>query len=253
LVAIAGLLKNDAKKIQAQINEVQLSLKSLNDKHLSIKRLLETKKGEMTFSQVVEGISAEQTYQVFDDERSNLESLIKNCMYRVSELNSALRRLINKKRSQSIQSYFQNSYWNALQQLEVPFPEQIKLKLTSRPNVSGSGGPRSMLAYYAAIWTVCSSEVGSYLVPLVLDAPNQQGQDQFNLPRIIGFATNHLPSNTQIILGSENEFDESFDMTIMLDKQYNLLRKDFFEAIHNEIEPLLYSMYAETKPDDSLF
>jgi len=152
--------------------------------------------------------------------------------------------LMNRKRSNTIQKKFQEAFSSALFDLNMPPPEKKRVTLRSRPSISGSGGPRSVLAYYAAIWDVCCSQTGSFLIPLAIDSPNQQGQDDLNLPKVIEFVSTKLPQNTQLILGSEIEVDYPFDQTTILNRPYQLLDEDFFDEAKIEIEPLVHAMYA---------
>jgi len=118
-----------------------------------------------------------------------------------------------------------------------------KIRLTSRPDLSGSGGPRSILAYYAALWRTCSGSLGAYSVPVVIDSPNQQGQDDVNLPTVLKFIANELPKDMQLIVGLESAADFVFDKELILDKQYSLLNEDEWTDVELIVEPMLQKMH----------
>ena len=99
------------------------------------------------------------------------------------------------------------------------------MRLTSRPDLSGSGGPRSILAYYSALWRTCHDNAGAYNMPIVIDSPNQQGQDHINLPTVLKFIAKDLPEDAQLIVGLEAPADFEFDKEIRFDTQYSLLKK----------------------------
>ena len=88
--------------------------------------------------------------------------------------------------------------------------------------------------------------MGLFLIPLVIDSPNQQGQDELNLPKVIEFVSTKLPQQTQLILGSEIEADHSFDNKIVLERAYQLPEASSFSEAEAEIEPLLRKMYSLT-------
>lgn len=115
--------------------------------------------------------------------------------------------------------------------------------MNSRPNVSGSGGPRSVLAYYAALWAACYGQMGSFQVPLVVDSPNQQGQDDINLPKIIQFICERLPQSAQLILGSEIDTEHAFDQKHELSDQYRLLNSASFDEVEKVLGPMATLMY----------
>jgi hypothetical protein len=133
----------------------------------------------------------------------------------------------------------------------MPLIETKGTRLTSRPKVSGSGGPRSTLAYYAALWWTCLGRAGSFSIPLVIDAPNQQGQDPINLPKVLAFVADSLPSNAQVIVCSEIDTEHSYDRKIPLDRPYELLSKDKYDEVSQTIEPLVKLMHEALQRNDA--
>ena len=240
-------LHGDARGIEAQLKKTVSEIGALDGQYQKISLLLDTRKGALQFRQVVESLGAEQAFQAFSEEREVLEREIGTHSSEVERLSSTMHELTDRKRSTAIQKKFREAFASALFELNMPPTEKTHPKLSSRPSISGSGGPRSILAYYAAIWDVCCSQTGSFLVPLVVDSPNQQGQDDINLPKVIEFVSTKLPKNTQLILGSEIEVDYPFDKKTVLDRPYQLLDGDFFIEAEAEMEPLVRAMYSSTK------
>jgi hypothetical protein len=103
-----------------------------------------------------------------------------------------------------------------------------------------------VLAYYAALWTTCYSPMGSFQVPLVVDSPNQQGQDDINLPKIIQFICEQLPMQAQLILGSEMDTDHALDQKSELSDQYRLLNEASFDEVDAALGPLTTLMYLKS-------
>jgi hypothetical protein len=77
----------------------------------------------------------------------------------------------------------------------------------------------------------------------VIDSPNQQGQDDINLPKVLQFLANDLPVGAQVIVSTEMEADNKFAQTIELTDPYKLLREDEFPEVASSIEPMLSAMY----------
>lgn len=105
---------------------------------------------------------------------------------RLLEIEARLGTLADKKRAKRIVTAFRKAYVLARKSLDVPDPSGSP-SLASRPNRSGSGGPRLLLAYYAALWKVCNGEQMGMSIPAVIDSPNQQDQDDLNLQVVLGF------------------------------------------------------------------
>lgn len=85
----------------------------------------------------------------------------------------------------------------------------------------------------------------------MIDSPNQQGQDDINLPKVLNYIANDLPDGTQIIVGTGLETDHAFDKKITLDRPYKLLREDEYEEISRVVEPLAKAMYDAIQRKDS--
>ena len=82
-------------------------------------------------------------------------------------------------------------------------------------------------------------------MPVVIDSPNQQAQDDVNLPAVLQFIAKELPDDMQLIVGLETETDFPFDKEIHLDVPYSMLREDHWAEAELIVEPLLEKMYAK--------
>lgn len=238
-------LKADATKIEEKLRETNEEMGLLEGQYRKISELLSTRKGDLQFSQVIESLGAEQAFQAFEEERSELDNDISKHVVDIDKHTDTMKRFTDKERASGIREEFRAAYASALHNLNLPPADGNRLSLTSRPSISGSGGPRSILAYYAGLWRVCSGQTGAFLVPLVIDSPNQQGQDDINLPKVIEFVSTKLPENTQVILGSEIDVSYEFDSKTVLDRPYQLLDEESFETIEAELEPLVQAMYTD--------
>lgn len=100
-----------------------------------------------------------------------------------------------------------------------------------------------MLAYYGAIWQTCYGHEASFAVPLVIDSPNQQGQDIVNMPKVLAYLTSELPSRAQVIVGSETDTDLVFDKKLVLDEPCKLLKESEFSSAQLLLDPLVARMH----------
>lgn len=236
-------IRKDAREIENKLSRTNADIAALEESYRKVNSLLSTRRGDMQFSQVVESMGAEKAFRAFEDERVILEAEIADHLLEHERMTAAMGKLTDRNKSKEILKIFRDAYSVALVELSLPMTDTGKAKLTSRPNLSGSGGPRSVLAYYAAIWAACYGEKGSFRIPLVVDSPNQQGQDHINLPKVISFLSGKLPRGAQFILGSEIDTDILFDRKIELTEQYKLLSESDFDEAEVTLGPLVSAMY----------
>jgi hypothetical protein len=241
LQSLALELRKDLLEVTSKYQHTQSELQSLNAHYKNISELLEVKRGDMKFEEVVNCMSAEHAFNAFLKEADALEEQISSKLTDINDFNEKLTALTDKKRSKEILDYYRTSYASALIGLNIQSVEPSKQKLTSRPSLSGSGGPRQILAYYSALWCAAIKH-GDFLIPLVIDSPNQQGQDHINLPKVLEFVSKKLPERTQIIIGSEVDTSFPFDKKIELSNQYKLLDESEFEHIENYFTNLTDAM-----------
>lgn len=239
-------LKEDLIEAQNKVRLKEVDLKILNENYVRINKILEIKRGDLILGDVILGMGGEAASLAFEEELSELKSKIKEINIEIDSIDADIAVLVSRKRSSEILSNFRISFEKSASLLNVSFENSKKMNLSSRPDVSGSAGPRSILAYYAAIWSNCSGKYGSFSVPLVIDSPQQQGQDEENLPRMIAFISSHLLGNKQIILGAEATTQETFDHVVRLSAEYRLLQEDEWDEVKDIIDPFLEKIHEYT-------
>jgi hypothetical protein len=241
---LAARLREDSAEVARRCQKALGELTTLNEQYLRISRLLDTRKGELKFKDVVEGIGAEGAVAAFEAERKELQEALTTSLSAVDEFDQTMKELRALKRTKAILAKFRDFYTGGRVALQLPPIDTSRLSLAGRPELSGSGGPRSILAYYAAIWRTAHSETGTYDIPVVIDSPNQQAQDDINLPAVLQFIAKDLPDDIQLIVGLETSTDFQFDNELVLDRKYSLLVEEQWDEAQRVVEPLLQQMYA---------
>lgn len=237
-------LKGDEFVLRTEHLSTLGQLDELASRYKAIERTLDSRRGDLKFKDVVEGMGAATAFRSIMEEEHSLRREIEAFNAEISELDSRLRELTSKSRSKEILGFFRSALASAQSKLNLPAEDTSRATLVSRPKVSGSGGPRSVLAYYAALWQVCSWTYGSFSVPFVIDSPNQQGQDDINLPIVLEFLSNHLPSGHQVIVGSEIDSDFDYEKRVRFDRPYGLLRDEDWKDVSETIDPFVARMHA---------
>jgi hypothetical protein len=142
---------------------------------------------------------------------------------------------------------FREAFKNLLVVADVPeFSNADTWKLSKRPTDSGSPGPRSVVAYYGALWTVMKSPDSFLPSPIVIDSPNQNAQDRKHLERVMGMLASKTPANAQVILCAEDPSDAFRpDQVIQLERERALLESSQMDDVSARVLPLVERAVAE--------
>lgn len=246
-------LRDDLGKVEKEYQATRDTLQQLRSNYDRVAEILETRRGEMQFAQVVKSMGAESAFRAFEEEHGVLKKQVDDRVLVLHDIDTKIKALRNSKRTKEITSGFRSYYAAARNALNLPTTDVSRMKVNSRPQLSGSGGPRSILAYYSAIWRSCQGPESAFDVPVFIDSPNQQSQDDVNLPAVIQFIAQGLPAGMQIVVGLESApADYSFDQVIHLDEPYSVLRAAEFEQVQSEVDPLLAAMYGNLLRTESI-
>lgn len=240
---LAARLREDAAEVRIRTYKALSELNTLNENYLRISRLLDSRKGELKFKDVVESLGAESAFVAFEEERKQIQTAIDAVVLTVDALERRMKELRSPKRTNEILTEFREHYAASRIALQLHSVPTKTMQLASRPSLSGSGGPRSILAYYAAIWRTVQGRAGTYDVPVVIDSPNQQAQDDFNLPAVLSFIAKELPTGMQLIVGLETTTEFKFDKQVVLTNKYEMLSDDEWDSTRKLMEPLISKMY----------
>ena len=119
--------------------------------------------------------------------------------------------------------------------------EDVKKKPDANITASGSALPRSLLAYQFAVLHTAKEKGDANLFPVVVDSPNQQGQDAEHLSQMMNFIVKRTPAGQQLILAVEESptglvFEGS---TIELTTPFGLLDASQYETVSDELKSLV--------------
>jgi hypothetical protein len=231
------LLRNSLVQSNRERTEIAERYKGLQD-------ILEVKRGELQFGDVVKSLGSGAALEAFDLEDRSLEDLRTKHLLSVDKWDREMKIYRKPKRKKEIKLAFQSEYMKARMALNLPSRDVSKMQVSDRPDVSGSAGPREVLAYYAALWWVSRLPQfdSPFSVPIIVDCPAQSGQDKVNLPAMLKFISTGLPAEAQVLLTYEDDVAEEFDSRLKFDKQYSLLTESEFEQVSGSIMPKMQMM-----------
>lgn len=245
-------LRKDLKKLEGEYNQNKRDLIESKNEYDKIELILKTNRDNVKFKDVIDSVSSEMALTAFNEEELTIKNEIDRLIVSLDEIEQQIKKTTNLKKSKLILDNFRSTYKSYRFKLNLPQVETTRLKLSSRPDISGSGGPRAILAYYAALWSVCYSEYSSYNVPIIIDSPNQKAQDELNLPKVLKFIFEELPVNAQTIIGSEIFTEHDFDKTIQLTEPYSLLKEELYDIYEAEYEKHLKDMYQKLEENSEV-
>jgi hypothetical protein len=234
-------LKEDIDDIEKKISKVNLEFSHNNLEIAQIENLLERKKESIKLKDVIESEGRKEMKLMFESEIFTFETDLKEKLLHKNDLENEVKKFEDKKRASDIRTEFRDLMGSNLRQLNVHSLDQKYYKrIDSSIKESGSAMPRALMAYYYSILNVIKKYGSSAFCPIIIDSPNQQGQDKDNLPRLIKFIIEKQPKDSQLILGLE-EIPEGYpnEYVVELKEERSLLQANDFDEVMAEIKPYL--------------
>lgn len=234
-------LKDDISVVEARIGSINFEFNHNNQEIAKIEKLLESKKETIKLKDVIESEGRKEMKLLFESEILAFETELKEKLLLKNELEKEVKKFENKKRASDIRAEYRDVMGINLRQLNVhSLDEKYYKRIDSSIQESGSAMPRALMAYYYSILNIIKKYGSSAFCPIIIDSPNQQGQDKENLPRLINFIIDKQPKDSQLILGLE-EIPEGHtnEYIIELMEERSLLQADEYEEVLDEIKPYL--------------
>jgi hypothetical protein len=221
--------------IQAQLNRVKL-------KTQAIERTLQVKKGAMRLQDVVDSHSADVIRGAFGKDMDFLKEKVSKLEAVAAEQREKAAEFDLPERVKDINRFYAERIELFATELGVrDLRDDVKKKPDASISASGSALPRSLLAYQFAVLHTASEKGDAKLFPIVVDSPNQQGQDADHLAQMLKFIVKRAPLGQQLILAVEEKpKDLAFEGAIIeLEKPYSLLSKDEYDSVFSELKNLV--------------
>lgn len=210
----------------------------------NIEKQLETKKGEIKLKDLIENEGKKEMKSLFESELARLESQLKDKLLEKKNHETSLKQINDKERSKEIKSKYLLYMRKNLAAVNVTtLSEANYSRIDSSIRESGSAMPRALMAYYYSVLQLANEYTSSVFCPIVIDAPNQQGQDSDNMPSLLNFITKHQPADSQLILTIEEQHGIDFDgKLIELTNKMALLKEDEYSDVLEKIKPFLVKL-----------
>jgi hypothetical protein len=243
--ALIGVLRHAQEqqgKVDRQIEQVRREVDEIEATISRVQAILSTRKNGVTFGEVVAAEGRNAATRILRERVKEVESEIGAINSRMGEIAADMRRSVDRKRSRMIKDFFSTRFVGFAQELDVRIGDDRSASMSATPHARGSEGPRGLAAYNYAFLHTARQFGSSVFCPLVIDAPNQQGQDALHLPAIIAFLVKKRPSGAQLILGVEEAVGISNNDAQIMHvgmRKNQLLDAEQFEAVRKHLRPYL--------------
>jgi len=226
------IARDKIEKENRQLNETTQEVAKIHG-------ILLKRQGEIRLKDIIEKEGANQVRTIFSDNLSTLRSDMFSNREKQEELEAKWRSFDDKKKKKEIEKYYLEHMEANLHSLEVKTLERSAYKaLQSSINETGSTLPRALMAYYFAIFETINKFSTSVFCPLVIDSPDQQGQDKANIGKIYQFIKEHQPANSQMILVIEESVDIDFECKVIeLNEKFGLLQRKEYDQVVEDLRP----------------
>jgi prefoldin subunit 5 len=193
-----GRLDKQIEAVRRDVGEIEVAISR-------VRAVLSTRKNDLTFEEVVAAEGRNAATRVLRERVKEVEGEIGAFGSQMDERAAEMRMSLDRKRSRTIKDFFSARFVSFAQELDVRVGDDRSASISTTTHARGSEGPRGLAAYDYAFLHTAREFGSSVFCPLVIDAPNQQGQDAQHLPAIISFLVERRPSGAQLILGVEDD------------------------------------------------
>jgi uncharacterized Zn finger protein (UPF0148 family) len=239
---LAAQAERSEKRLQA--HEEQLS--DIQHRSDAIEDLLSRERGKLKLREIIDRAGVSMAYEALEEEAKATDQRLIEIAREIRDIEDRLRHLEDRQKAASITEKFNGLYSRFVNDLDVPPSHRTrKGPVHLRPLLGGSGGPRTVLAYYFAISHVAAEFSEGYVPPLLIDSPHANAQDDINRPRVTEFILNNSVPGQQLILGLEEAPPNSVQLQAQVDKRidlkekYGLLQRNEYPEVLAFLEPLV--------------
>ena len=244
---IIAEVESERQKVDEALAGIQGKLNRVRLKSHEIEKTLQIKKGALRLQDVVDSQSSEVVRSAFAKDMDSL----KRQLTKHEEISADLKEKVSKfdlpERTKEINGFYAERIELFASELGVEdLREDVKKKPDANITASGSALPRSLLAYQFAVLHTAKEKGDANLFPVVVDSPNQQGQDAEHLSQMMNFIVKRTPVGQQLILAVEESpaglvFEGS---TIELTTPFGLLDASQYETVSDELKGLVSEVSA---------
>lgn len=222
------------------IKEQRSNLMDVTKALTEVKTIFAIRKAEVTFRDVVAAEGKTEAAKLLQARVDELDAEIGRLTRNIAEQDQRIKNSQGKDRTERIKGEFRDLLTEFSNALDVRLDDRKSLSLSGINIGRGSEGPRALLAYYFAFLRISASYSSSVFCPIVVDAPNQQGQDKTHMPIMIKLMIEEAPKDSQLIIAAEDQYGLLDDDIATIDisgQKDHVLKLEQFEHVAEVVRP----------------
>lgn len=230
-------LRDELKKVSNNINISDNLLSQAMERQVAINKLLTKKQGQIKLKDLIELEGKKTLIAHLDREIIQEQEVYDKLIVAENKLFKLMKDFDDPERKKKITKEYGENLRKNVWKLEVTsLDDRVFKRIDCTIEESGSDLPRAVLAYNFSVLKAIEKNGNATFCPIVIDAPNQQEQDQANLGKILKFISKNRPSGHQLILGLVDDSGIDFGgKTIELRTKYSLLDENEYQTLSDEI------------------
>jgi hypothetical protein len=259
-------LTEDAESLAGLISELRMQADECAGKEASLRtnlRTIEKHVAELESLQIerrarlrLEDVLASQSKKTLDTAFHRVTTDLGAVIRRLEEAKAVADALVKKyedrDRQKKVLAFYADEVRSLSNLLNVPSDEQIpEPRPGSRAKTGGSSRPRSLLAVHLSLLATNSEWGESPMFPFVVDTPQQSGQDDENLGKMIGTLGNAAGTNHQVILAAER-LPEGVDLgsfeTVGFPEKRSAMSKDSYTTVVARLKGPIAALREQLRP-----
>jgi len=234
-------LSQKSNELSAELKQLQKEYILLQEKVLQTSIEINQTKDLLSYTSFYRNEGKKELYDSCLLQLDELEVQFESQISNIASLDEQVKELRSPKRSKRIKEEIEGYCREMASLIDIP-KSFIKLRdFVQVINKTGSETPRLVYMYQTALYNYNLNRADSPFNFLVIDTPNQQGQDEIHLGNIHNSLNNFLSTDGQVILGTEREtgLESSATHVMQLQEKRRCLSKKNFDKHQKFLDMLL--------------
>jgi hypothetical protein len=239
---VSALMISQAKlhELDDKAKKERANIAGIVERITRINQILGVRKADFSFKDVVAAQGRNEAGRMIRGRIKDVDVSISAKRREEDAASESMKAAVSRKRTQEIRGFFSERLFEFADHLSVRIATTKTPSMTSMPFGRGSEGPRGIIAYYYAFLHTVRKYSSAAFAPIVIDAPNQQGQD--DMKRVMRFIIDKRPSDSHVIVATEDLFgltDSDATIVHVGKRQNQLLDEDLYEEVSDIVRPYL--------------
>lgn len=200
----------------------------------------------LSFRDIVNSNSSDVLTHALQVTTSIIQGEIAKAEEEANEFYSWMKHFDNVAHEREVREKLNLKYQEYCRKLKINATEYAKrISLHRKPITTGSSGPRSVLALHCSIVAVTYENNAFPAFPFIIDTPQQSGQDEKNLSRMLDVSLSMDKWAGQVIIATESipeQWEKNDANIISLGDNRSLLKNDEYQEILGFLRQILYAI-----------